>query len=186
MGRFGMVAILMVVVAFYSLDDMLFRSLTAVKDVQSLAVKDGSQRSMELESQEVVNNDSMESYAERAVVMILNYRPGKAVEHIEGEAIKSLFIAEEYYDAFKKPFLSWSDREFRVNNISIKEAIATNGKLYSVGGMQGGARVWRYDATVPILNRAVGGNAVERMRIELYLVYLGYKGGLGVFAVKLS
>jgi hypothetical protein len=39
---------------------------------------------------------------------------------------------------------------------------------------------------VPILNRAVGGNAVERMRIELYLVYLGYKGGLGVFAVKLS
>ena len=50
--------------------------------------------------QEIVNNESIKSFAEKSIVKMLNFRPGKLMTHLEEQDIKSLFITKKYYNIF--------------------------------------------------------------------------------------
>jgi hypothetical protein len=169
------------------IDRAYIRGMTAIKKPIAVSAKEGRVFALFLETQEIVNAESMRFFAEDALVKIFNFRPGQDLAHVSSEEIRFLFINDKFYENFKSQFLAWSEYEFRVNNISIKEAIVSNGELLKTPpASSAGARIWRYRGVVPIMDRGVGGSSLSRLNVDLSLVYLGPEGGMGIFSVKLS
>jgi hypothetical protein len=180
---------LLAVIAIQIADRVSLRTLTAKKEPVSISVKDTRIRLMDVETQEIVNDESVIKFSERAISVIMNYRPGKTYEHVNSGKVTSLFINGEkgrFFKKFREQFMEWSFYEFNVNNISIKEAIATNGRLIKAPRNLGGARVWLYEVSVPVLDRGVGGTSLSSLKFQLSLVYLGPDGGMGIYGVKIS
>jgi hypothetical protein len=188
MVRLLMLASLILIVILQYFDQAIFRSLTTLKIVEAVYVNDATIKNLVIETQEVINKESVHKFSEDAIVTIFNYRPGQADLHIANEDIKSLFITIERYEKFAEQFNTWSEYEFNVNNISIKETISSEGKLVrSPSPMaSGGARLWRYRSKMPTLDRGVGGNVLSPLYVVVDMVYLGAKGGMGIYAIKLS
>ena len=186
MVRFMMFFLALTILVSQLADRVYLRTLTAKKEVEAVSVRDGNIRQLQLETQEIVNGESMLLFSKDALVRTFNYRPGKALEHINSPEIRKLFISEEYYDKFKEKFLTWSFYEFNVNNISIKEAVATDSRLIMAPGSKvSSARVWIFNAKLPVIDRGVGGTALSSLTVQIKLVYLGPEGGMGIYAVKL-
>jgi hypothetical protein len=186
--RILMLIMVFAIVTFQVLDRSIIRTLTATKSVESVYVSEPKTKTMVIETQEIVNQESVLKFSKKAVVSIFNYRPGQALEHVSSEKIKSLFITEEYFDKFKKQFIAWSKHEFNVNNISIKEAVASNGELLMTPSpmSSGGVRLWQYKASLPTLDRGVGSSQLTPMFITVKLVYLGASGGIGIYSMTLN
>lgn len=162
-----------------------FRPMTSEMEAYSVHVKTKKVASLPLESQELINDQSLNKFAKKALSTIFNYRPGQAESHIDSEEIKSLFISEKFFNEFRTQFLQYSNGEFRVNNISIKESVAIDAKMIGTPRIGNGARVWQMSAVLPMLNRAVGQNQLENLLVTVKLVYLGPEGGMGVYGIRL-
>ena len=188
MAKLFMVFILFLMITLQLLDQSIVRTLTAKKEVEAVYVSSNSVSPMVIETQEVVNNESIEKFAKDAVVTLFNYRPGQSQEHMEQEHIKDLFINEMHYERFVEQFVAWSMHEFSVNNISIKESVVSGGELIMPPSpmSSGGVRLWQYKASLPMLDRGVGDNALSSMKIVIRMVYLGSSGGIGIYSVNLS
>lgn len=168
-------------------DRVYLRTLTSKKEVEAVSVQHGTAKPMILETQEIVNGESMLTFSKDALVRIFNYRPGQAPVHISSPDIEKLFISDFYYEKFKSQFLSWSSHEFNVNNISIKEAVATDPRLIIAPRLgPTSARIWAYSARLPTVDRGVGGSELSALKVQLKLVYLGPEGGMGIYSVTLS
>jgi len=168
-------------------DSSIVRNLTSMRDMVMVDVKDGSLNWVVLETQEIVNNESIENFAVNAVLKIFNFRPGQTDLLVDDEEIKALFVNEMFYESFREQFLSWGNYEFRVNNVAKKETVATYGKMTkSPTSSEGGARLWRYTANMPVLDRGVGATQLTNLSVVIDIVYLGPSGGTGIYAVKLS
>lgn len=187
MIRLLMFGLLLTMLLFQILDVVFIRTMTAQKAAQAVSVKEGRVFPLALDTQEIVNSDSVSKYAKEAVVKIFNYRPGQALSHIESKDIQRLFINEEQYDKFKTLFLRWSFHEFSVNNISIKESIVKSENIIMTPPVSvKGARLWSYNAVVPVIDRGVGGTVFDTMYLKIGFVYLGPEGGMGIYSVKIS
>lgn len=187
MLRFLMFVLALSIFVFQVVDRVYLRTLTAKKAANAVSVKEGSVYDLPLETQEIVNPNSVSVYAKKSLVKIFNYRPGQAIQHLEREDIKSLFIDEAHFNRFKSQFVNWSNHEFSVNNISIKETVVSSEQQIMAPPLGvGGARIWSYKATMPIIDRGVGGTVFDTMYIRLGLVYLGPEGGMGIYSVKIS
>lgn len=180
--------LLVVAVALLQLVDRVFiRTVTAEKKVVALSVADARMFPLKVETQEIVNNESVTSFAEKAMVKTLNFRPGQLQKHMEDQEIASLFISEKYYDQFLDQFKVWADTEFRVNNISIKESIATDVRLVRSPAVPGRSfRVFEVSARVPTYDRAVGDSELSLLVVKVFLVYLGPESGIGIYKMKIS
>lgn len=177
----------LILLSLQVVDRAYLRGMTSAKDPIAVSAKEGRVFSLPIETQEIVNSESVRFFAEDALVRMFNFRPGKDLEHVKDESIKDLFIQEEFYETFRTQFLAWSGYEFRVNNISIKEAIVTDGELLRTpAASSAGARIWRYRGVIPIMDRGVGGSKLSKLNVDLSLVYLGPEGGMGIFSVELS
>lgn len=170
---------------FMIADRTFIRIETAEKSVISASLMTESIDNIMLEDQEIVNDDSIHLFAKNAISRIFNFNPGQASDHVNSEEIKRLFISDEYHQMFADQFISWSNFEFQLNNISIKESIIRNAELTRSPGLAGGSRLWQLDARLPVLNRAVGGTSLNELTVEVYLVYLGHRGGLGIYGIRL-
>lgn len=181
-------AILVIAVALLQLIDRLYiRTLTAKKEVVAISVADARVFPLKIETQEIVNNESVIAFAEKSIVKILNFRPGKLMSHLEEKDIESLFINEKYYDTFVQQLKVWANTEFRVNNISIKEAIATDVKLARTPAVAGRSfRIFEVSARVPTYDRAVGDSELSMLLVKVYMVYLGPESGTGLYKVKID
>lgn len=187
MIRIMMFMLLLLILAFQLVDNVYLRKMTAKKAAQAVSVKEGRIYPLVLETQEIVNSDSVSKYAKEAVVKIFNYRPGQSLSHIQSPDIKRMFINEDQYEKFKNLFVRWSLYEFSVNNISIKESIVkTDSIVMTPPASVDGARIWGYRATVPVVDRGVGGTVLDVMYLKIGLVYLGPEGGMGIYSVKIS
>lgn len=167
------------------MDVASFRPMTSEMEAYSVHVKTKKVTSLPLESQELINDQSLNKFAKKSLSTIFNYRPGQAEQHIDSEEIKSLFISEKFFNEFREQFLQYSNGEFRVNNISIKESVAIDAKMIGTPRIGNGARVWQMSADLPMLNRAVGKNQLENLLVTVKLVYLGPEGGMGVYGIRL-
>jgi hypothetical protein len=162
-------------------------TLMASKNARSISVVNGDILPLVIESQEIISQESVSLFAKKALVLMFNYRPGQAVQHIDSTEVKALFAKDEYYQLFREQFLAWSSYEFNVNNISIKDTIVVQGDLLiSPPASLSGARVWKYSSTLPIVDRGVGGTGVSALKVHLSLVYYGLDGGMGIYAVKIT
>lgn len=173
------------IAVFFIADRVYIRTMTAEKQVVAVSLSKESVYPLLLEDQEIVNDDSISAFAQSSLSTIFNFKPGQAEDHINSDAVKELFISEEYHNLFSKQFIEWSNMEFQINNISIKETIVKSSTLYRSPPLQGGARVWKFEARLPFLNRAVGGTNLEERTVDVYMVYLGHQGGLGIYGVGL-
>ncbi len=180
--------ILVIAVALLQLVDRLYiRTLTSKKEVVAISVADARIFPLKIETQEIVNNESIKSFAEKSIVKMLNFRPGKLMTHLEEQDIKSLFITKKYYNIFVERMKVWADTEFRVNNISIKEAIATDVKLVRTPAVSGRSfRIFEVSARVPTYDRAVGDSELSMLLVKVYMVYLGPESGMGIYKVKID
>lgn len=180
---FMLILLLLVQVA----DTVYLRDMTAKREPMAVSVKEGSISPLSIETQEIVNSESVTLFAERAAVILFNYRPGQFYSHVEQEAIKNLFVSEFFYEKFRTQFEQWSKYEFNVNNISIKEVILTNGSMIRTPPASArGARIWVFSGRLPTLDRGVGDSIVSNLKIKFSLVYLGPEGGMGIYKVELS
>ncbi len=186
MTRLLMLLLLLSIVGATIADRAFIRTLTAKKSAVAVSVKTAETKPLSIETQEVVNTESVITFSEDALVRLFNYRPGKAREHMEQDDIRVLFINDESYEKFKKQFITWSNYEFNVNNISIKEAIVDRGYLVKSPSAPSGRRIWRYSGYLPVLDRGVGDTSLSLLKVKISMVYLGPEGGLGVFSIKLS
>jgi|AntDeeMinimDraft_5_1070356.scaffolds.fasta_scaffold12275_1 hypothetical protein len=185
--KFLMVLAALVVFAISVMDEVYLRHASNERHVIALSVEDAKWRELVVDSQDIVHDSVIESLSKDAVVTIFNYHPGRAREHISSEKIKDLFLTDSHYEKFRSQFLTWSDHEFRVNNISIKETISPRGQLYRVGVAGGaGVQIWKYTGYMPMLDRGVGQTDVATMKFEVHLVYLGPKGGVGIYGIRLT
>tara|TARA_B100000508_G_C11464518_1_gene280904 strand:- start:4872 stop:5429 length:558 start_codon:yes stop_codon:yes gene_type:complete len=166
------------------IESSYFRYVGNKREVVGVFVEDASEKSLTVDTQEILNEESVRSLARRTVNVLLNYRPGQALSHMEENEISSVFISEDSFKNFEGRFLYWSDREFRNNNISIKESIVTSESLIPVP-MTGGMRMWGYTASVPMVNRGVGGTGKTILSIKMQIVYAGTEVGIGIYDIKL-
>ncbi len=183
--RISALFVLLFVFGVSFIDVATFRPMSAEMEAYSVHAKSKKVTALPLESQELINEQSLNKFAKKALSTIFNYRPGQAEEHINSEEIKGLFIAEKFFKDFRSQFLQYSNGEFRVNNISIKESVAIDAKMVGTPRMGSGARVWQMSAVLPMLNRAVGENQLENLSVVVKLVYLGPEGGMGVYGIRL-
>lgn len=167
------------------IDVATFRPMSAEMEAYSVHAKTKKVTALPLESQELINEQSLNKFAKKALSTIFNYRPGQAEVHIDSEEIKGLFISDKFFKEFRSQFLQYSNGEFRVNNISIKESVAIDAQMVGSPRIGGGSRVWRMSASLPMLNRAVGENELENLLVVVKLVYLGPEGGMGVYGIRL-
>lgn len=170
---------------FFVVDRVYLRTQTAVKDVKAASLAKESILDISLEEQEIVNQESIHSFTKDALSAIFNYAPGQAEQHINSEQIKSLFITDKFHNMFADQFINWSNIEFQINSISIKESFVKNTYLTQSPSLIGGRRIWQFDATLPVLDRAVGGTSLKELNVSVYLVYLGHQGGLGIYGISL-
>lgn len=175
-----------ILIIFMMIDNSFLRTGSAQKLVYGASLMTESIEPIPLEDQEIVNDDSINNFAKDAVSAIFNFKPGQAEEHIDSPKIKSLFISDEYHEIFKQQFVSWSNVEFQINNISIKESIIRDSSLLRSPSLGDGSRLWVFEAKLPMLNRAVGGTSLRQLDISVYLVYLGHSGGLGIYGIGLQ
>lgn len=165
------------------LDESFVRRLTSEMVANSVNVKTKEISPLTIETQELVNDASINKYAIKALSLIFNFRPGQSNTHIEKQEIKDMFVSDEFYEKFAKQFVAWGEAEFFVNNISVKESVASDYSLVKGNNMGGGARVWVLRASLPMLNRAVGENELMILTVKARIVYLGPEGGLGLYGV---
>lgn len=170
---------------FFIFDRVYVRVKTAEKEVKVASLAKETIYRIPLEDQEIVNQESIQNFTKDALSAIFNYAPGQAEQHINSEQIKSLFITEKFHKIFADQFINWSNVEFQINSISIKESFVKNTELTQSPPMIGGRRIWQFDATLPILDRAVGGTSLKELSVSVYLVYLGHQGGLGIYGISL-
>lgn len=168
------------------LDESLFRMMTAGVTANSVHVKTKVIEPLTIETQELVNDATINKHAVKALSIIFNFRPGQAQQHVERQEIRDMFISDAFYEKFAKQFVGWGEAEFFVNNISVKESVATDYNLIKGQNMGGGARVWVLSAQMPMLNRAVGQNELMLLRVKVHIVYLGPEGGIGLYGIDLS
>lgn len=166
-------------------DVATFRPMGVNMEAYSVHVKTKKVTPLPLETQELINEQSLNKFAKKTLSTIFNYRPGQAEKHIDSEDIRSLFISDKFYKDFRSQFLQYSRGEFQINNISIKESVAINSKMIGTPRIGNGARVWKMSAVLPMLNRAVGENQLENLLVNVKLVYLGPEGGMGVYGIRL-
>jgi len=182
-----MLSVLAVTSCLQVADRVWLRSLPSLKSVGAVDVRDGSVTALPLETQEIVNTDSVLSFSKDALVVLFNYRPGQAKEHVLSREVEKLFINKAAHDKFVKQFLAWSNHEFNVNNISIKESIVSQGSLLMTPSVAtSGARLWQYRATLPMVDRGVGKSLPSTLNVIVSMVYLGPEGGMGLYSVRLS
>lgn len=172
-------------VVFMIVDNTFLMTGTAEKRVLGVSLMTESIDPILLEDQEIVNEESINKFSKDAVSAIFNFNPGQAEAHIDDPKIKRLFISEEYHQLFKEQFIAWSNVEFQLNNISIKESITSSSQLYITPSLAGGSRLWKFEARLPMLDRAVGGTSLKELSVDVYLVYLGHRGGLGIYGIGL-
>lgn len=185
--KFMPLFLVLTLVAFQLVDSLTLRPITAEKRVISVDVRDGKISPMVLEQQDIVNEESITLFAREALVQIFNYRPGQAEEHVNSAAVRQLFINDESHKKFVDQFVSWSSHEFNVNNISIKEAVVTRGNLLMTPRASlSGARIWRYTASLPMVDRGVGKTMPSQLLVTMSMVYLGNEGGMGVYSIRLT
>jgi len=185
--KFVPLFLVVTLVAFQFADWLSFRPMTAEQRVVSVDVRDGQIKQMVLETQDIVNEESITMFAREALVQIFNYRPGQADEHVNSPSVRQLFINDESHQKFVDQFLSWSNHEFNVNNISIKEAVVTRGDLLMTPRASlSGARIWRYNASLPMVDRGVGKTMPSQLLVTMSMVYLGNEGGMGVYSIRLT
>lgn len=161
-----------------------FRHVGNQRDVYGVFIEDASRKPLTVDTQDILNDESVRGLARRTVNILLNYRPGQASEHVEKDEFRTSFISSDRYEDFTERFLYWSTREFRNNNISIKESIVTNERLTPVP-MSGGMRMWGYEAKLPIVNRGVGGTGKSIMSIRMKIIYAGPDVGIGIYDIEL-
>lgn len=183
--RYLMLSLPFVLGLFFIADRVFVRTITAEKSVMAVSLSKEDIYAIALEDQEIVNTESINVFAKNAMSFIFNFAPGQAKEHIDSETIKALFVSENFHNAFSKQFIAWANYEFQVNNISIKESFVKEQQLYQSPSMNGGARIWRFEARLPVLDRAVGGTSLKTLNVEVNLVYLGHQGGLGIYSIRL-
>lgn len=185
--KFVPLFLVVALITFQFADWLALRSMTSESRVVSVDVRDGQVRPMVLESQDIVNEESVMMFARESLVQIFNYRPGQADEHVNSPSVRQLFINDESHKKFVDQFLSWSNHEFNVNNISIKEAVVTRGNLLMTPRASlGGARIWRYTASLPMVDRGVGKTIPSQLLVTMSMVYLGNEGGMGVYSIRLT
>lgn len=160
------------------------RYLTAQVDVQAVSVKEEKVFPLVMETDSIVNDEAVSQFSERAVSLMFNARPAKFKEHVESPQLRNLFISEHFYEKWRSQFSPWLSNEFRVQQISIKEAIVLRSKLISSVSSQPGVRFWRYSAQIAVLNRGLGATELKAHRVELDLAYSASGGGMGVFGVR--
>jgi len=185
--RAFMLSIILVLLLVQVADRVYFRDMTAVRAPIAVSVKEGSITPLVVETQEIVNTESVTLFAERASVIMFNYRPGDFYKHIEKQEIKDLFVSDYFYEKFRSQFEEWSNYEFNVNNISIKEVILTDSRMIKTPpASTRGARIWVFYGSLPTLDRGVGDSLVSNLKLKYSLVYLGPEGGMGIYNVSLS
>lgn len=166
------------------IEDGYFRHIGNKREVYGLFVEDASIAKLTVDTQDILNDESVRKLARRTANRLMNYRPGQASDHVSEPEFAKGFISENAYQDFSDRFLYWSDREFRVNNISIKESIVTNEKLLPVP-MTNGMRMWAYSASLPVVNRGVGGTGKTIMSIRMKILYAGPEVGIGLYDIQL-
>lgn len=185
--RWIMVLMALVVTALSFWESAYVRHISNEREVYALSVSSADWSTLSVDNQDVIHDTVIERLSQDAIVTIFNYHPGRGREHISSDKIKNLFVTEAHYERFRRQFLVWSDHEFRVNNISIKESISPRGQLYRVGvAGGGGSQLWRYVGYVPLLDRGVGSTTINTLRVEVHLVYLGPQGGMGIYGIGLT
>lgn len=178
---------LLLIISSVLVERIYLRDATALQRVVAITVQDAGAKELPLETLEIVNDDSIELFAKDALIQLLNFRPGRVVEHVEQDVIKKLFINKESYNKVREQLITWSNYEFKVNNISIKEAVAEHGVLMSTSANQvSGMKLWKYRATVLTLDRGVGKTIPTKVFIDLRMVYLGPQGGMGIYSIKMT
>lgn len=187
MIRIWMLVLVVAVIFLQVLDRAYVRTLTVKKEVFAISSAEGRIFPLKIEEQEIVNNDSILKYAQDSLVKILNFRPGKFAQHMEEENVQSLFVSKKHYDEFYEQMEVWANSEFRVNNISIKEAIVVNPRLLKTPSTLGRSfRLFEVTATAPTYDRAVGDSQLGALSLKINMIYLGPESGMGLYRIKIS
>lgn len=139
-----------------------------------------------VESKELLNATSIEYRSKKVLATAFNYRTARSESHLKDSGIEEEFVNSEFFQNFADQHKSWSDIEFKRNNISQKSSIVTNARLIRSQNLGENKRVWVYKAKLPVLNRAVKQNGRDVMEVTLRYVYLGLDGGSGVYQIQLK
>jgi hypothetical protein len=186
MIRVWMLTLVVVVIMLQVFDRSYVRNLTAKKEVVAISSAEGRIYPLKVEEQEIVNNESVLNFAEKAAVKILNFRPGKLKQHFEDEGVRELFISKSHYDKFYAQMEVWANSEFSLNNISIKEAVVSDIRLVRSPYTPGRSfRLFEAKARVPTYDRAVGDSEIGTLEVDLKMIYLGPKSGMGLYRVNI-
>ena len=102
--RISALFVLLFVFGVSFIDVATFRPMSAEMEAYSVHAKSKKVTALPLESQELINEQSLNKFAKKALSTIFNYRPGQAEEHINSEEIKGLFIAEKFFKDFRSTF----------------------------------------------------------------------------------
>ena len=86
--RISALFVLLFVFAVSFIDVATFRPMSAEMEAYSVHAKSKKVTALPLESQELINEQSLNKFAKKALSTIFNYRPGQAEEHINSEEIK--------------------------------------------------------------------------------------------------
>ncbi|MEG3764863.1 hypothetical protein [Alteromonas sp. 14N.309.X.WAT.G.H12] len=187
MIRIIMVVLVALVLLLQLADRVFLRTVTAERTVTAISVADATITPLKIETQEIVNNESVVAFAEKGMVKILNFRPGKLASHMEEQDIESMFISKKFYDDFLSQMEVWADTEFRLNNISIKESIVTRLRLVKSPPSIGRSfRLFEVSARASTYDRAVGDSELNTLSVRVYLVYLGPESGMGIYKIKIK
>ena len=171
--------------AFYVSDSYSIRHLTSEKEVVSAQISSATIDSLDVVATEVLNDDSRMKFATSALVMVFNYKPGNAEEHINAPEVKALFSNVDAYERFKDSFITWSYRELNVNKISIKESLNVDAKMTQAIPINITDFIWLLKGEQLFLNRGLGDTLPERLFVDMILSYEGRSKGLGIYHLAL-
>lgn len=175
------IMVLVVVFVVFTFDSFYLRSKGAEREAVGAIMTADKVVGLHVTDQHLLNEEVIRDFAKKAPVMIFNYRPGRAVEHMNRDDLKDLFIDESTYESFRRSFVGWSLAEFDINDISIKEGNVYRSKITRSFSVGVGKKIWYSQASLVVMNRALGKSAMEVHPVDVVLVFRNPEEGLGVY-----
>jgi hypothetical protein len=176
--------LLLVVLAGIGFESTYVRAIGAQREAVGAKVNVDQVVPLHVTDKHLLNNEVVKEFAKKVPVVIFNYRPGRATEHVQRQDIKDLFLDEEGYQKFSDSFVGWSRAEFDINDISIKEGNVYNSKVTRSFSVGVGKKLWYTTSSLMVMNRALGKSLVEIHDVEVVLAFRNPEEGLGIYVIN--